>query len=124
MQIHPILLTTVVFLALDSIYLYSMSSYFGKIVQRVQGSPLKMNLGGAIACYALLIAGLYYFIIKCTPKKSSVKDAFFLGLFVYGVYETTTLAIIKDWPVSAVLIDTLWGGTLFALTTFVVKSFV
>jgi len=47
-----------------------------------------------------------------------VFDAFLLGVFVYGVYETTSLALLRKWRPTTVLIDTLWGGILFALTTY------
>ena len=47
-----------------------------------------------------------------------IKDAFLLGIFVYGVYEGTSYSILKNWTIYTILIDTLWGGTLFALTTY------
>ena len=34
------------------------------------------------------------------------------------VYETTNKAIFNKWTWSTVLIDGLWGGILFGLTTF------
>ena len=63
--------------------------------------------------------GLNYFIIK--PKRS-ISDAFLLGLVIYGTYETTNWAIFTKWSIQTVIIDTLWGGTLFALTAFIVRS--
>jgi uncharacterized membrane protein len=91
-----------------------------KQVQDVQGSPLTLNLVGAIPCYIILITGLYYFIIQ--PNRS-VLDAFLLGLFVYGVYELTTLSIIKKWRLQTVIIDTLWGGLLFATITYIIQNY-
>jgi uncharacterized membrane protein len=67
-----------------------------------------------------LILGLYYFIIK--PNRS-IKDAFLLGLVIYGVYEGTNYALFNNWSEYIVIIDTLWGGILFALTTFIIKYF-
>jgi uncharacterized membrane protein len=72
---------------------------------------------GAIICYLLIIYGLNYFIID---TKKSIKDAFILGIFVYGVYESTSYAILDKWNMKAVTLDTLWGGILFALTTNIV----
>jgi uncharacterized membrane protein len=85
----------------------------------VQGSNIQMNFLGAALCYIFLIAGLNYFIIK--PHKSPT-DAFLLGLVIYGVYETTNYALFKNWSILTVFIDTLWGGILFALTTYIVNS--
>jgi uncharacterized membrane protein len=62
-----------------------------------------------------LIGGLFYFILK---NKRPVQDAFLLGLVIYGVYETTTYALLKNWNFATVMVDTLWGGILLALTTY------
>jgi uncharacterized membrane protein len=102
-------------LLLDGIFLYFIvGPLFQQQIKDVQHSSLKMNIVGAIASYSFLIGGLYYFIIQ---KHKSVVEAFLLGFFVYGVYETTTYALLKDWRFQTVCIDTLWGGILFALTT-------
>ena len=113
-----LLLSAVTFVSIDYIYLNLIKVYFGKQVQAVQGSPLKINYLGAILCYIFLIIGLNYFIIK--PKRS-VQDAFLFGLIIYAVFETTNWALFKNWSVLTVLIDSLWGGILFALTTYIVR---
>ena len=113
-----LLLSAIIFVTLDYFYLNLIKSYFGKQVQSVQGSPLKINFLGAIICYIFLIFGINYFIIK--PKRS-VQDAFLLGLVIYGVFETTNITLFSNWSWITVIIDTLWGGILFALTTYIIR---
>ena len=96
-----------------------MSSMFNKQIIAVQGSPIVFNVYAAILCYISLIFGIYYFIIR---EKKSILDAFLLGVVIYAVYETTTLSLLKNWTYKTAIIDTIWGGTLFALTTFIVYS--
>lgn len=112
-----IVLTAVLLVLFDSIYLTMMTPYFNKQIISVQGSKIQMNLPGAILCYVALIFGLYYFIIK---DKRSIMDAFLFGLVIYAVYEFTTIALLKNWWWTTVAIDTLWGGILFAITTAMV----
>jgi uncharacterized membrane protein len=112
------LISAIVFISIDFIYLSVMKGYFDKQIQIVQGSQTKMNYLGAALCYIFLIVGINYFIIK--PKKS-ITDAFLLGIVIYGVYETTNYAIFKNWSFLSVIIDTLWGGLLFASTTYIVN---
>ena len=112
------LLSAIIFISLDFIYLQSIKNYFQKQVQSVQGSAMQVNYLGAALCYVFLIVGINYFIIK--PNRS-VTDAFLLGLVIYGVYETTNYALFKNWSIITVIIDTLWGGILFALTTYIVS---
>ena len=111
-----LLVSAIVMVTIDYVYLYLFKGYFSNQVKNVQGSPLNMNYLAAAICYIFLILGLNYFIIK--PRRS-VQDAFLLGLVIYGVYETTNWALFKNWSVFTVILDTLWGGTLFAATTYV-----
>ena len=113
-----LLVSSIVFVSIDFIYLSLMRKYFDRQIRVIQNSPIQMKYLGAALCYIFLIVGLNYFIIK--PRKS-VNDAFLLGLVIYGVYETTNYALFKNWSLLTVILDTLWGGLLFASTTFVVN---
>lgn len=115
---YTLLVSSIIFVCLDSVYLNLMKDYFNKQVQSVQGTKIQFNLLAALICYIFLIYGLNYFIIR--PKRS-VSDAFLLGLIIYGVYETTNWAIFTKWSPLSVIIDTLWGGILFALTTTIIQ---
>jgi uncharacterized membrane protein len=116
-----LLISAIIFVSLDFVYLSSIKNYFLNQIKKVQGSPVSVNFLAIIICYIFLIIGINYFIIK--PKRS-VQDAFLLGLVIYGVYETTNWALLKNWSVITVIIDTLWGGTLFALTTYLTNMLV
>jgi uncharacterized membrane protein len=103
---------------IDSVYLNFIKDYFNNQVKLIQGSSIKINSYAIIICYIILIFGINYFII--IPNRS-ILDAFLLGLIIYGVYETTNMALFSKWSWTTVLIDTLWGGILFALTTTIIK---
>ena len=105
-----ILKLTVIFTFLDSIYLYLMKNNFFTMIRNIQHSNLEFALFPALLCYIFLIFILYYFIVL---KKRPLYEAFFLGFAIYGVYETTNLAIFKKWSPLISLIDTIWGGILF-----------
>lgn len=94
-------------------YIGAQYKYFREMYAGIQKSPLQINFIGAGLCYFVLTFLLYYFILS---KKGKILDAFLLGLAVYAVYETTNYATFKNWPLYMVLVDTLWGGVLFALT--------
>ena len=96
-----------------------MSGKFQKMIKNIQGTSLKMSLIPTFICYIFLIFSLYYFIVS---KKQKVLDAFLLGLCIYGVYETTNLAIFKKWDPIIGIVDTIWGGILFSLTYFLFKK--
>jgi uncharacterized membrane protein len=119
MQLKQIIISSIVLLALDFIYLSTFSGFFNSVVKKVQGENIKFNIWGGILCYILIIYGLNYFILD---QKKSIKDAFLLGFITYGIYETTNYAILKNWPFNSVVLDTLWGGILYASATFLTRS--
>ena len=120
-MIKNILLLSVIFLLIDCGYLYLMKDKFNKIVKAIQNKNLQLNLTYTLACYAFLISSIFYFIIN---KDGTLHDAFFLGLFIYGVFETTNLAIFNKWDPIVATVDTIWGGILFTLTTYFYRIFI
>ena len=118
MKITDVLLSGVLLLAIDSTYLTMITEFFKKQIKDVQKSPLRVNMYGVVLSYLCLIIAINYFIIQ---RDASWVDAFVLGIVIYGVYEGTTFALLKDWKLSTVVIDTLWGGILFALVAVLTK---
>ena len=134
MSLADLLVLAVIILALDSVFLYLANDVFARQVMLVQGTAIKVNIPSAAVCYLLIVLGLYYFVLRhiIVPNATSaaaaiqtmrlddgIKAAFFLGILVYGVYETTTLAILRNWSPITAVIDTTWGGTLFALSAYI-----
>ena len=116
---NKFIISSLILFVLDSIFIYLNSGLFSYQIMDIQKSPLKINIIGGILSYIFLILGLNYFIIR---EHRSVLDAFVLGLVIYGVYETTTYALLKRWNIRIVVTDTLWGGILFAITTLIFKE--
>jgi uncharacterized membrane protein len=116
-EIYKILLISIIFIGLDFIYLSSIRDLFDSQIKLVQGKGIKINLLAAFLCYISLVFGIYYFIIK---EKKSIFQAFLLGLVIYTVYEFTNWSLFTDWKLSTVIMDSLWGGVLFMLTTSII----
>ena len=108
-------IVSAIMLVLDFTYLYLFKDFTLPLLKSIQKADVTVNIMSALMCYILLVSGLYYFIIK---NSASIKDAFLLGVLIYGVYETTNYAFFKDWSLLLVILDTLWGGILFSTTTF------
>lgn len=113
-MLSKIIISTIILLLLDGCYLNVIGKSYGEQVAKVQRTAMIVKPAGAIACYLLLVIGLYYFILR---ENRTVLDAFILGVVIYGVYDATTYAIFKHWSPILSIIDTLWGGILLATTT-------
>ena len=117
--IKEYLLFSLIFTLIDALYLHLASTHFNKQLKMIQGSPISLKPLSTFLCYIALTTGIFYFGIM---KKLTIAELFFLGIFVYGVYETTNHAIFKKWQWNTVFMDTLWGGILFSVSVFVFKK--
>jgi uncharacterized membrane protein len=108
----------VVSVVLDYIYLGLTKPMTSALVRNIQGSPLTLDYGSALMVYLILCLQIYYFIFL---QNQSIAAAFLLGLTTYGIFEFTNKAIFKRWTYFMVGLDTLWGGVLYALTTYFVR---
>jgi uncharacterized membrane protein len=119
-QLNRLLFSAAVLLALDFIYLNMTKSTFETQVVKIQRVVMKVKIIPAALCYLLLVIGLNYFILR---THRPVLEAFLLGFIIYGVFDTTNLAIFKKYDWQVALMDALWGGVLFALTTSIIYAF-
>ena len=119
-QFFDILLYGVLLVVVDSLYLSRISVPFGKMIEKIQKKPMKMKMGPAVVVYLALVGAWYIFIYREMKKRSigeNVMRAALLGLFIYAVYDFTNLALIDGYRIDMAIIDSVWGSTLFALTT-------
>lgn len=86
------------------------------MINNIQGTNIELNYIAAGLCYTLLVFCLKYFVID---KKFTNLEAFYLGIIIYGIYETTSATTLKNWNNEIILIDTLWGGILFLLISYI-----
>jgi uncharacterized membrane protein len=97
-----------------------MYNYMNEVIQKIQRKSIALRYTSALVCYLAMTVLFVYFIVL---QKRSLQEAFFLGFLVYLIYETTNYAILKDWPLSMVWIDSLWGGVLFFLVAWINQLF-
>ena len=111
----------IIMLTIDAIYLSLVGGPpFLRMVARIQGSKPRVRYVPAAATYALMAVGLYHFIIG--PGRS-VADAFVLGVVIYGVFDGTNMALFSRYSPLIAVQDALWGGILFAVTTYSTRLF-
>ena len=125
-QVVTVVVSAVVMLGLDAIYLSNFGDFFQKLVKKIQGSKISMNIGAAVVTYLAMLVVLNVFILQQPKLRENKKYilAWVLGLCVYLVFDGTNLAIFKNWSWEALVLDSVWGSILFLLTTLVTVKFV
>ena len=121
MNYKLLLISTVIFPLIDYIYLSRISGHFSELVKKITKEEMVFNLPKAVGAYFFLLLGLYYFILKDLNQdnlKEKIVSAMILGWVIYGTYDFTTGAILKDYDWNTMIIDTIWGGILYGLVTY------
>jgi uncharacterized membrane protein len=113
-----LLVTGVVFICVDGVFLTLMGKTFNDMIVKIQSSPMKIK--SIPAALQFVIASICYnmFILKDDPFwKAGV-----LGACVNGIYETTNYAIFDDYDPNLVIIDTAWGFGLYGSVHTIVQK--
>ena len=111
--------TVIVFLAVDYVWLTQVSTRF--YVDRIGHLMMeKPNIAAAGVFYLFYVAGIVIFAVAPALKADSLSTAILLGglfgFFTYGTYDVTNYATLRDWPVSVVVVDIVWGTLLSAVS--------
>ena len=118
MNSKKIAATALTMLALDGIFLSFFGPKFIKMVENIQNAKVSVKYIPMIITYIVLVFQLYYFIIK---QNKSLLDAFLLGFTSYAIFDLTNYTLMKNYKLHILLIDSIWGGILYALTTYIVN---
>jgi uncharacterized membrane protein len=109
----------IILILLDAVYLYFTKDMFGEMVARIQRVAMQVRLWSGAVVYVFLSILLYWFILK---GRRPIWEATLLGLATYGVYDFTNHAILKNYDLKIAIMDTVWGATLFTLTTWIYQG--
>jgi uncharacterized membrane protein len=103
------IVTLVLLLVLDAVWLFIRSDFHKSFFANVQGSPLTVRWIPAVIVYLLLAFAL----VSISKGAKNMKDAALRGGIVggvmYGFYDATNMATLKGWTWEMVITDTLWG---------------
>ena len=114
------ILTFAVFFIIDMAWLGFVAK---DIYKKYLGNLLSdnVNWAAAIIFYLLFVVGIFIFAIMPSVDKNSLQSAIILGalfgFFTYATYDLTNLATLKDWPLTIVFIDIVWGAVLTGIVS-------
>jgi uncharacterized membrane protein len=113
---HFVLLS-LLYLTLDVVWIYLMTPLlYRKAYESIQQSPLVFDSTYAILAYLTLLGVLYWI---CRPLSRAYTVSWFaytlVGFALYAVYNLTNGAVFSRYSWKMVLIDILWGVSVFSL---------
>lgn len=108
-------LMLLVFLIIDFVWLGIIAKGF---YSRHLGHLMKdsVNWTAAILFYLVFIAGMLVFVIQPAAAAQSAMRGLWLGMFyglvTYATFDLTSLALLKGWSTTIVVVDIIWGIVL------------
>ncbi len=103
-------------LLVDFFYLTVIGGPALRMFESIQGGRVTFNYAAAAVVYAALA------YLVTLPAAATVAGAAALGAATYAVYDFTNLAIFRNYTVKFAMIDTLWGGALFAIVATLLRK--
>lgn len=114
--VYVYLISVPVFFVIDMVWL-------GVVARNLYQSQLGHLLGpvnwpAAIIFYLVFLVGVLLFAIRPALLAGDWTQALLwgalFGFFTYATYDLTNLATLKDWPLTIVFVDIIWGTVLSA----------
>lgn len=95
-------------------------------IGRIVDGKFQVNFTAAAIVYVFMAALMALFLLPKIGQGASLGTALLwgalMGLCVYGIYDMTNLAILKDYPLAFALVDMSWGTALFAAVAAILSS--
>jgi uncharacterized membrane protein len=114
----------VILFVIDMIWIRGFTSLHKEQLEKVQKSPLQIDMKAGTLFY-VLAAIAYFEVIKklAINKEDAFKKGALLGLLMYGTFDITNKTIFKDYTWDYAIKDTLWGTFAMGAASYIAYSF-
>jgi uncharacterized membrane protein len=130
------ILLAIIIIVLDIIWLSLNKDNYNKTVRSIQGSAIKVKYLPAVLSYLLVLYSIIFIAIPAARsyiaslkknKGNKITQSILasliygggLGLVIYGIFNTTNMAIFDKYDAAIAVRDTLWGVFLYTVSTFI-----
>lgn len=111
---YKFFLIFIILLVLDLIYINFSQSYYESEMEIKYSNVKRIP-----AMLAWLCVGVSYYYIVHEPFQNKYLRGLILAIGMYGVYNTTNLAIFPNYSNGLAIRDTIWGTSLIMMVTFI-----
>lgn len=133
-NIAKLVIISILYLTFDIIWISTNMKMYSDNIIRVQGKISTITPRSIIAIilsYILLIISILHIAIPLTlnniKKTDKLLDKIYksviyggsVGLSIYGIYNLVSIIIYEKFQVYIAIIDSIWGGFIYSLLTFI-----
>ena len=129
MSVYQYLTIIIVFILLDVPYLYTNSKIYETKTRSISGKYYTNRYYSALVVYLALALGVIVLVLP-RIRKDNVKNTLYdsilyggvFGLVSYATFDFTMHFMFDGWDLGVSIMDTIWGGILCSLVTFITVS--
>ena len=132
MKIDTLLVCILLSIMIDIPYLYINNDLYKKKTLAISGKSYPKNrYYSALIVYIAIALGITIFVLPKidTTKTTEIRfrDALFygglFGLISYSIFDFTNHFIFEGWDIYVSLMDTIWGGLLITIVSFIMSYY-
>jgi len=113
-----------ILLVIDMVWIRGFTSFHKTQLEKVQKSPLQIDMKAGTLFYVLAAIAYFQIIKKMSiNKEDAFKKGALLGLLMYGTFDITNKTIFKDYTWDYAIKDTLWGTFAMGIASYIAYSF-
>jgi uncharacterized membrane protein len=128
-----VFISVVLLLLLDFVYVFAFKNTYIALIGKIQNNRKpKINIISAILSYVVVIIGFVFVVVPYInlrirsgthnktihALKTALISGGLLGFVIYGVFNTTNVALFEDYSITTAIIDIVWGTFLYFISAF------
>jgi uncharacterized membrane protein len=130
-QILVYIICIIIFICIDAPYLYLNANLYKKKTHAISGKDYTKRYYSAVLVYMALALGI---VVLSLPRmninaNTSIKNRIInailyggiFGLASYATFDFTMHFMFDGWDLSVSIMDSLWGGILCSIVTFIIS---
>jgi uncharacterized membrane protein len=122
-----VVINLILFLALDAVWIQVFAGRFyaeqlTAIGRFTESGDWDIRLLPAVGVYICMSVAVEVFIFgnkSLTSMQQYLRAGALLGFVTYGVYDLTNRAVLAEYPMGMVVVDMLWGTSLFVAIVWI-----
>lgn len=91
----------------------------------IEQDSINVNMAATIATYVVMALSTSMFLapkLQATSTNQTIIYSFIFGFCLFGMFDLTNLALLKEYPLKFALIDMLWGAFAWTLVGLAHKT--
>lgn len=109
-----------------SVFMKKYSNKMLKDFLHIKEEKIYVKMSSALIVYILMVLIAVFFL---APLVNTLTNQFIVFLYgalmgacVFGVYDFTNHATVKDYPITFALVDTSWGAFMYGCLALILKN--